>query len=39
VPQATKFKITNLESELVRIDQVFTAVTEEEVPELKKLLD
>lgn len=39
VPQAAKSKITHLESELVRKDQVIAAVTEEAIELKKKLVD
>ena len=39
VPQAAKSKITRLESELVRKDQVIAAVTEEAIELKKKLVD
>jgi len=39
VPQSAKSKITQLESELVRKDQVIAAVTEEAIELKKKLAD
>ena len=39
IPQAAKLKITRLESELTRKDQVIAAVTEEALELKKKLVD